>query len=644
MALQNNQKGKWCCRHILVVSLILLTSLTSSIMADNSTSDIQITLDATEVNRKIVHSSITINDGDNDVSLLYPKWIPGLHGPCGPISNVARFKVVDNSGAPVLWERDYADAFRFNIQGAANRYPLTVSLSYIVNQPTSLSWGSDCASTATLGVLNWNTVSIYPEGSVARDLKVSPRLILPAGWKYATAMPVKETRGDTVLFETVTYEELIDFPVICGLYLKTFKLETKASADYFIHFVVDEEVMLPFTDSAMADQGWGKLVDEAATMFGREHYDSYHFLVPISNSIIHYGLEHRNSSVNSLDFKALKGYGKTRYSLQGLLAHEFVHAWCGKYRRPIGMSTPDYQIPKNRQLLWVYEGLTSYLGMVLEARSGLVSKDYHRADIAQYWGNLRRKTGREWRSIKDIAISNHTVWEGSDSWAFQRRSADYYPEGAFLWLEVDARIRNATNGKQSLNDFCQSLFGTSEITAHSIPYAQSDLVSELNELVVFDWDSLFNSKISGISDKLDETPLEEAGYRLQFTAKKPKPIANYESQNECHYYYESIGFAVEEEDNMVLQVIPGTPGDEAGIYTRMKILGVNGKTFSFDRMDKAITDATKTGLITLLTQHGEELKELTINYSDGLRYFELQLIEGRKNWLDEIMKPVNNDI
>lgn len=624
----------------LLTLLIVIICLAPTVLADTSAGDLQITLDATDISRKLIHSTITINSGDDSSSVLFPKWIPGLHGPCGPIENLAGFKVFDHSGAPVMWERDFADPFRFNIHGLAVQYPLTVKLSYICNQPTSVSWGSDCASTPTLGVVNWNTVSVYPEGSIARDLMVEPRLILPRGWKYATAMPVKEALGDTLVFETVSYEELIDFPIICGRYLKTFQLETTASADYFVHIIVDEEVLLPLVDSAFADAGWGRLINEAAAIFGRAHFDSYHFLVPISDSIRHYGLEHRNSSVNSVGVKALKEYGKTTYWLQGLLAHEFVHAWCGKYRRPAGMSTPDYQAPKNLELLWVYEGLTSYLGMILEARSGLAPEDYFKEDLANYWGNLRHKTGREWRSLRDIAVSTYTVWGGSNSWAFQRRGADYYSEGAFLWLEVDARIREATNGQRSLNDFCKSFFGTGDIDVHSIPYDQSDLASELTELVDFSWDSLFTARISGVSDVLDETPLEVAGYELQFTDKKPKAVSNSESNNKCHYYYESIGFAVAEKDNKILQVVPGSPGDLAGIYTGMSFIGVNGKTYSFDRLDKAITDAANTGEIVLLTQHGEALQEQTIYYRDGLRYFSLQPIEGRKNWLDEIIGSV----
>ena len=639
MEFRNYQWRKLPTGLAVLTPLIVYICLAPIAFADTSASDLQITLDATNISRKLVQSAITINGGDDSLSVLFPKWIPGLHGPSGPIENLAGFKVFDHSGAPIQWERDFMEPFRFNVFGSAAQYPITVTLSYICNQPTDLSWGSDCTGTPTMAVINWNPVTVYPEGLITRNLTVLPRLILPQGWKYATAMPVREVRGDTLLFEKVTFEELIDFPVICGLYLKTLQLGSTSSTDYFVHVVVDEEVLLPLVDSAFTDSTWNHLPYETEALFGRTHFDTYHFLVPISDSIGRYGLEHRNSSVNSGDVKTLTEYGKTHYFLQWVMPHEFVHAWCGKYRRPAGMSTPDYQEPKNMEMLWVYEGLTTYLGMILMTRSGLMAPDYFIEDLANYWGNLRHKTGREWRSLKDIAVSTYTVWGGSESWLFQRRAADYYPEGSMLWLEVDARIREATNGERSLDDFCRSFFGAGDKEVHSIPYDQSDLVSTLSEQADFNWDSLFTVRISGVSDVLDETPLEVAGYEFGFTDEKPEAVSNDESKDECHYYYESIGFAVAEENNNILQVVPGSPGDIAGVYTGMSILGVNGKTFSFDRLDKAITDAVSTGELVLLTQHGEALQEHTIRYREGLRYISLRPIKGRKDWLSEIIKP-----
>jgi predicted metalloprotease with PDZ domain len=613
-----------------VAATFLLLSLSPAATA----ADMHITLDATDISRKIVHSTTTITGDGTPLPVLYPKWIPGHHGPTGPIKNMAGFAVTDQSGAVIAWERDYAEPYRFVINSTEEQYPIQVDLTYICN-PSS----SDCSAAPTLGVINWCAVSVYPEGKDVGGLMIDPRLILPSGWSYATGMPTVERRGDTVFFETVTYEELLDYPVICGLYLKTIQLESTPTTDYFVHTVVDEEILLPLVDSAFSDSGWNRLAPEAEAMFGRTHFDAYHYLVAISDSIPHYGLEHRNSSVNSGGATALTDYGDTDYFLQWVMPHEFVHAWCGKYRRPAGMSTPDYQTPKNMQMLWVYEGLTTYLGMVLYARAGLMSPEHFKEDVADYWGELRHKTGRKWRSLRDIAVSTYTVWGGSDNWLFLRRSADYYPEGAMAWLEIDARIREITGGERSLDDFCRSFFGTGDSNAHSIPYTRDDLIATLSGLAEFNWDSLITTRIAGVSETLDETPLIAAGYTFGYTDEKPGVVKDEETHDKCRYYYESLGFAVADDDNKVLQIVPGSPGDEAGVCTGMSIIGVNGKTFTFERLDKAITDAEQSGEVILLTRYGETLQEHTIAYREGIRYLKLEPLEGQTTWLDAIIAP-----
>ena len=618
---------------VLFSVIVLLPVFGSAVPTQDDTS-LQITVDATDISRKLLHSTVSLAGGEGGLAVLYPKWIPGHHGPTGPIKNLAGFEVTGDLGGTITWERDYAEPYRFVINASTGQYPVRVALTYICNPSAS-----DCSATPTMGVINWCAVSVYPEGKAVRDLMVSPRLILSPDWKYATAMPTNEVRGDTVIFEPVTYEELLDYPVICGAHLKTIHLESTPTTDYFVHVVVDEDILLPLVDSAFADSGWMRLPREAEALFGRTHFDAYHFLVAISDSIPHYGLEHRNSSLNSGRITSLTDYGETDYFLQWVMPHEFVHAWCGKYRRPAGMSTPDYQTPKDMHLLWVYEGLTTYLGMVLYARSGVMSPDDFKEDVADYWGELRHKTGRKWRSLRDIAVSTYTVWGGSDNWAFLRRAADYYPEGAMLWLEIDTRIREISGGKNSLDDFCRMFFGDGDVNTHSIPYTQDDLVSALSNLADFNWDSLITARISGVSEVLDETPLTMAGYTFGYTDKKPEVVKDKEAIDKCRYYYESIGFAVGEEDNKILQIVPQSPGDAAGVCTGMTILGVNGKTFSFERLDKAITDAKNSGQLTLLTQHGEVLQEHTIQYADGLRYLMLQPIEGMTRWLDQIISP-----
>ena len=71
------------------------------------------------------------------------------------------------------------------------------------------------------------------------------------------------------------------------------------------------------------------------------------------------------------------------------MAHEFVHSWNGKYRRPMGLATGNYDKPMIGELLWVYEGLTTYLGDLLPVRAGILTPE----EFADFMRRDREKAG-----------------------------------------------------------------------------------------------------------------------------------------------------------------------------------------------------------------------------------------------------------
>jgi predicted metalloprotease with PDZ domain len=322
------------------------------------------------------------------------------------------------------------------------------------------------------------------------------------------------------------------------------------------------------------------------------------------------------------------------------MPHELVHAWCGKFHRPAGMYTPDYQTPKDMTMLWAYEGFTDYVGMLLSARSGLIEHDYFLENLAHYWGNLRYKAGRSWRSLRDIEVSTYTVWGGSENWLFHRLSAEYYPEGGMMWLEIDARIREATQGERSLDDLCRSFFGRGDRTIHCIPHTRGDLVSALSDLADLDWDSLFTLRIDGVRESFDETAMNIAGWTFDETDKKPQYLADTETREKNHYFYESLGFSISDEDNTINQIVPESSADQAGLCSGMVLLGVNNRVFSPERLETTITNAENSGPVQILARQGEVLQEYTLEYIGGPRYLCLKPIAGHTNWLEVMIKPI----
>jgi len=468
---------------VIGFSIIASSQFVTPIEAKADTVKLRVIVDATELPRNLLHSKITLDAPTDNPSLLFPKWIPGIHGPRGPIRNLSGFVLSDKRGSRIERERDSEEVFRFKTSGVRKGDHLTIELDYILDQPTVNSRGVDSYGTSSLGVINWNTVLVYPEGIPAEDIIVSGKIILPYGWKHGSALITKSSRGNTLQFEPINLVEFIDRPLICGKNFKSVTLATTENATYYMDIVADDPQFIPQADSIF--EPFRKMVVEAEALFGGAHFSEYHFLLTLSDIIPSLGLEHRNSSLNGVPADQLKDTKWADRRITYLIPHEFVHAWCGKYRRPAGMNTPDFQKNKNTELLWVYEGMTQYLGYVLESRAGFRSDEEQRERFAELYGMLIRQKGRRWRPLRDTEVTAYTLRGGSKSWTFNRRNQDYYREGAGIWLEIDSRIRNLTDGEKSLNDFCAQFFSSGDKSRSAVSFDLAELVTTLYDQAPF---------------------------------------------------------------------------------------------------------------------------------------------------------------
>jgi predicted metalloprotease with PDZ domain len=601
------------------------------------TLDMDIVVNATELSRKLIHSQITF-DMPNKTALLYPKWWLGHHGPVGAIENIAGLRFTDANGETIQWERDWTDVFRFFLDEKPGNSLIQANLTYICNQPTDNTIGCDSYGYPQIGIINWNTIAIYPEGVPIHDITVHLKLVLPTGWQYGSALPFDYDNGDTLVFKPVTFEEFIDMPLICGTNFRTVKYASTKMADYYLHIAADDDEFLPKNDSTFI--AFTRMADEAEALFGRTHFDEYHFLLTVSDFIPgSIGLEHRNSSLNGVKANVFEDPQKHNPFLWYVMPHEFVHAWCGKYRRPTGMNTPDYQTTKNMDMLWIYEGLDQYLGVVLMTRSRFVTFDELLDERALWWGWYFNQQGRLWRSLRDTQVANYTIRTDSESWGFLRRNQDYYEEGAMIWLEFDARIRSATNGAKSLDDFCATFFGTGDTATHAISFELTDIISSLGELADLPWAALIDQKINGTEKEFDPEGIRQSGYTFTFTAKKSDILKWQEDEAWEHkVYHKSVGLTVNE-DGVVGEVVPDGPADQSGLYDGVKVVGVNGKTFNYERFENAVRNTTTIGKLTLLILEADTFQEYEIDYDGGLRYDKLEPVDGKRDWLKEIMAP-----
>src|SRR5438034_699493 len=383
--------------------------------------------------------------------------MPGTHGPGGPVQNIAGLRVETPDGQPIAWRRDETEPYRIECTVPDGVDRVVVRLDYICNQPTINSEGVDNFGNAYLGLINWNTCLLYPEGPTIDELHISARLLLPAKWRFGTALKVaKETEG-AVEFNSETLLDFIDCPLICGEHFRAIELKAKNFPPTFLHLTSESPGALQLDEKVV--EKYGNVASEAGALFGGAHFPAFQFLVTRSDELGYNGLEHLSSSLNGVRERDLIDDKKRRRWVAMLLPHEFVHSWCGKYRRPAAMVTPNFHTPERTALLWVYEGLTQYLGEVLQVRSGLTTTNDYMAELAGRISSLMHTEGRQWRPLEDTAIANHVLRAFSPSWGQLRRSQDYYDEGMLLWLEADAIIRQQSDGHHCLDDFCKKFMG-----------------------------------------------------------------------------------------------------------------------------------------------------------------------------------------
>jgi predicted metalloprotease with PDZ domain len=585
----------------------------------------------------IFHAKLTLPVAPGALTLVYPKWIPGEHSPTGPIVDLVGLKIAA-AGKEVPWRRDDVDMFAFHVDVPAGVNSLDLSYDYVYPADSNSSREAP-SSTAKLAVLNWYMVTLYPLGQKPADLIYVATLHLPQGWKYGTALPVAKESAGLVEFAPAPLATVIDSPVLTGLYLRHIDLSPGQTPAHTVHVAADGPAPLEATPTEV--QHLRQLIAETGVLFGARHYRRYDFLLTLSDRMPPDGVEHHESSDNRTEEDYF--VDPALFESSDLLPHEFTHSWNGKYRRPVGLATPDYQTPMKGDLLWVYEGLTQYYGVVLSARSGITPLNLFRESLAATAAYLNDRPGRTWRDLQDTAIAAQILYAAPTEWSSWRRGVDYYDEGALIWLDADTMIRKLTNDKKSLDDFCRTFHGGEGTTPQVVPYAFDDVVAGLNEVAAYDWREFFAARLKSHGPGAPLGGIDNSGWKLVFT----------DTQNEYEHINElatqevelqfSLGLLVHapggDDGGHILDVIPGSPAANAGLAPAMRLVAVNGRKWTPDILRDAIARAKNSKEpIELLAENGDFYQTYRIDYHGGERYPHLEPSGGKTDLLTEITK------
>ena len=593
---------------------------------------ITIAVDASEAPRKIFHAHLTIPASPGTLTLYYPKWIPGEHGPTGPIQDLAGLKFTAN-GQTLKWRRDLLDGWTFHIEVPAGATEVNASLDFIspTGNDEGIFTGGESA-TDRMTVLSWNTVLLYPAGYTSDELTYRASLQLPEGWKFGTPLPVASQSGAELRFNPVPLTMLVDSPVIAGEYLRVVPLSENPRQE------MDIAADSPGDLDAPQDEldHYKTLTDQALKLFGAQHFRDYHFLYSLSNHVAHFGLEHHESNDSRSSERSLVD-ADPRLLASGLLSHEYVHSWNGKYRRPADLATPDYEKPMQDDLLRVYEGLTSYLGDTLGARSAIRTPDQFRDNLAFMAARLDHVPGRTWRNLQDTADGVPSMQGAPLQWQSWRREVDYYDEDVLNWLWVDTIIREQTHDQKSMDDFCHLFHGGKSGPPQVKTYTFDDVVATLNQVTPYDWRGFWTERLTNHGPGAPLTGIERSGWKLVYDETPSELVKALKREyKEINAEY-SIGLLLDE-SGKIIDTVEGMPAAKAGIGPGMMLVAVNGFRFTADSLSDTLRAGKNSAEpLELLVENTDYYKIYKLDYHGGEKYPHLVRDESKPDVLSEII-------
>jgi predicted metalloprotease with PDZ domain len=622
-----------CLRRFLMCAVVSATAA----LAQEKPSTIQLDVDATTISKKILaarESFPVASPLAHTVDLVYPKWIPGNHAPTGPIADLVNLRFTAD-GKAVDWLRDPVDMYRFHIPVPAGTNLLVAEFSLVGAYLTGNDFAPGNTSTPVQGDVNWDQLVLYPADTIADQVTIAASIKLPERWSYATSLPHSSPQGGAIHFDPVSLTTLIDSPLMCGSIMREFDITPKGVSQ---RHLIDlfEESPEGLTVPAERIAAFRNLVSEAGALFRSHHYASYRFLVEAQSESSD-GLEHRQSSDEQIP---QLGMVSASFSAEAgtLLAHEMIHSWNGKFRRPAGLTTPDYQQPMVGDLLWVYEGLTSYWAEVLATRSGLETSAQVKDRLALLEAEMDTRTGRGWRDLQDVSRSAQLLYPASQQWTILRRSTDYYREGPLLWLQVDSILREKSKGARSLDTFASDFFGPPDGVVIVKPYTYEDLIAALNRVTPFDWDGLLKINLLALRPKPVSPGLEVAGWKVVYSDEPNQAVIDAETTSQQADLSTSIGLVIDQ-DGTIVDIVPDSAARRAGLAPASKLMGVNHRVYTADLLRQAIVNAeTAPGAINLLTLTGGFYEEYSVDYHQGLRSPHLSRIAGRPDLLTAILQ------
>jgi predicted metalloprotease with PDZ domain len=563
-------------------------------------------------------------------TVVYPKWIPGEHGPTGPLNDLAALRI-SADGSPLQWRRDSVDLYVFHVDVPSGARAIDVSFDVLMNAP------GDTMSSHSVAIVNWNRALLYQEGIDSHHYFVKPSIILPDGWDYATALRGASPSGTRVDFAVTPLNMLVDSPLDMGRYVKKWDLWREGNTFVQLDAFGDDPQDLDIPQKLL--KAYQRVPAEAFALYGSRHFNDYHALLTLSDAIGFQGIEHHQSSDDRASDDFLTD---PQESLSGgdLITHEFSHSWNGKYRRPADLTTPNFQVPQLTDLLWVYEGMNQYLGDLLSFRSGIREPKLFPEYLATVYAEMDTETGRSTTPLIDLTTGAPYYYTARGQYgAIRRNAGDFYSEGELVWLDVDTIIRERSHGARSLDTFLHKFTAPSVTGPIVVTYTRAQIESLLNQVEPYDWHDFFERHVYRVDVHPAGDELARAGWKMEYTTAPNAFITANQAQDHGVNGWYAYGADLNGE-GVVRDVRENSPAWKAGLAPGMHLLAVDGQQFTPDVLEYAVKRAehSSSPISLIVTQNGW-YQTLALAYHGGIRYPHLVRIPGTPDMFSEIAAP-----
>lgn len=613
----------------MLVTLIAAASFAAATPYATQDRPVTLVVDATRAGDGFMEVRERVPAAPGPFTIVYPKWIPGEHGPTGPLNDLAALRISVN-GTPLDWRRDATDLYAFHVNVPAGAQAIDVAFDVLMNAP------GDVMSSNSAAIVNWNRALLYQDGVDSHHYFVKPSIVLPAGWQYGTALRVAGSHGGQIDFAVTPLNMLVDSPLDMGEYVRKWDLWRDGTAFVQLDAFADHPQDLDIPASLL--RAYERVPAETLAMYGSRHFYDYHALLTLSDAIGSQGIEHHQSSDDRAGDDFLTNPDE---SLVGgdLITHEFSHSWNGKYRRPADLTTPNFQVPQLTDLLWVYEGMNQYLGDLISFRAGIRDPKLFPEYIASVYADLDYETGRATTPLIDLTTGAPYYYQARGQYnAIRRNAGDFYSEGELIWLDVDTIIREQSHGARSLDTFLQRYTEPAVTGPIVVPYTRAQIEALLNEVEPYDWHDFFEKWVYDVAPHPISDDFARAGWRLVYTEKPNAFVTTQPGGREITGWY-AFGANLSSE-GVVTDVREGSPAWRAGVAPGMRVLAVDGQQFSPDVFGYALRSSQHSNTpIVLITTQNSWYRTLSLDYHGGLRYPHLERVSGTADMFAAIAAP-----